>query len=98
MVLILRPYTCAAALQMDGPTTHWTVIRYPGTNQVDYFDDQQTGQPEADIVGNSTHAALYLKFDNGATPSTTDGTLGFRVRLGSDLPQAGSFGSVMFIG
>ena len=97
-VLSLRPLECGAALQIDAPTTEWITVRYPGTNQVDYFNDQQTGRPEADIVGNSTHASFYLKFDNGNTSSTTDGTLAFRIRLGSDLPQAGSFGSVLFIG
>jgi len=68
------------------------------TNQADYFDDEQTGRPESDLVGNAGHPAAYFNFDNANTPSLTDGTLAFRVRVGSDLPQLGTFDSVLFIG
>jgi len=73
----------AAPIDPGSPTTEWNVIGYP-TLIPDYVDDQQTGHPEADIVGDLTHPALYMAFDDGGTPSTTDGNLGFRVRLGAD--------------
>jgi len=78
----------AAPLVMNSPTTAWTAVLYPGTTP-DFADDQGTGQDEADIVGNLTHAAFYTAFDDAGTPSLTDGMLGFRVRLGSDKNPAG---------
>ena len=85
-------------LIINSPTTLWEPILPASTNQADYFNDEKTGRPESDLVGNGTHPAAYLKFDNARTPSLTDGTLGFRVRVGSDTPQAGTFDSVLFFG
>jgi len=78
----------AAPIVPGSPTTEWNVIGYP-TLIPDYVDDQQTGHPEADIVGDLTHPALYMAFDDGGTPSTTDGNIAFRVRLGADRPPSG---------
>jgi hypothetical protein len=95
---------CMTGLPMFGqviinsPTTFWTPILPASTNQADYYNDQQTGHPEADIVGNAAHPAAYFQFWNGGTPDPTDGVLGFRVRVGSDRPTPGVFNSVLFIG
>ena len=85
-------------LIINSPTTLWKPILPASTNQADYFNDEQTGRPESDLVGNATHPAAYINFDNARTPSLTDGTLGFRVRVGSDVPQTGTFDSVLLIG
>jgi len=73
----------AAPVSPSAPTGDWTGVSYP-TLVPDYSDDQQTGITEADIVGNATDAAVYTAFDDGGTPSLTDGNLAFRVRLGDD--------------
>jgi hypothetical protein len=73
----------AAAIDPGSATTLWRAILYPSTPP-DWSDDQRTGIDEADIVGNSTRAAVFTRFDDGGTPSLTDGQLGFRVRLGAD--------------
>jgi hypothetical protein len=78
----------AAPIDPGSPTTDWTAIPYP-TLIPDYIDDQQTGIGEADIVGDVTHPALYIDFDDAGTPSTTDGYLGFRVRVGEDKNPSG---------
>jgi hypothetical protein len=79
----------ASLISVATPSNQWNVIRYGGHAATDPFTDQQTGSPEGDIVGNSTHASAYVMFDNGGTPSTTDGNLMFRVRLGADANPAG---------
>jgi MYXO-CTERM domain-containing protein len=78
----------AAPIDPGSPTTDWTAVSYP-TLIPDYSDDQQTGLGESDIVGDLTHPALYIGFDDAGTPSATDGNLGFRVRLGADRPPSG---------
>jgi hypothetical protein len=78
----------AAPIDPGSPTTDWTAVSYP-TLIPDYVDDQQTGLGESDIIGDVTHPALYISFDDAGTPSATDGNLGFRVRLGADRPPSG---------
>jgi len=88
----------AAAVPFDpaSPTTLWTPIDYP-TTAPDWADDQRTGIPEADVVGDLVHPAFYTIFDDAGTPSTTDGTLGFRIRLGAEKSPAG-FSQVAAVG
>jgi hypothetical protein len=86
----------AAPISPSAPTGDWTGISYPSLIP-DYSDDQQTGITEADIVGNTTNAAVYTAFDDGGTPSLTDGNLAFRVRLGDDKNPVG-FGNFFAIG
>ena len=85
-----------ASLDLTSPTTSWNVIRY-GSNNPDASNDQQTGSSEGDIVGNLAHPSVYTLFDNGGTPSLTDGTLAFRIRLGADVSPAG-FKTALFVG
>src|SRR3954454_1433737 len=93
----------AFALSMNGSvvdvtssTSSWTGILYSNNNP-DPSNDQQTGTSEGDIVGNAAHASLYTGFGDGGTPSLTDGTIGFRVRVGADSSPAG-FKTAFFVG
>jgi hypothetical protein len=72
----------------DSSTDLWTAITYP-TLLPDFSDDQQTGLGESDVVGNLLDPAFYILFDDAGTPSLTDGTIAFRVRLGADRNPAG---------
>lgn len=47
----------------------------------DYLSDQQTGSPAGDIIGVGTNHGFFVTFNNNGTSSSTDGTLGFRLRL-----------------
>lgn len=73
----------AAPIVINGPTTDWTAISYP-LLVPDVYNDEQTGDTEADVVGNSSRPALYMQFDDGGTPGDlTDGNIAFRLRLGA---------------
>ena len=102
-LLLATALTCtagtavASVVDVNAPTTSWTVIRYGGSPSSDPFVDQQTGSAEGDIVGNSLHPSVYTMFGDANTPSTTDGTLAFSIRLGADAAPAG-FKTAAFIG
>ena len=81
---------------MASTTTGWTPIQYAASNP-DPSNDQQTGSSEGDIVGNALHPSVYTTFGDGNTPSLTDGTLAFRVRVGADSSPAG-FKAALFVG
>jgi hypothetical protein len=81
--------TASAALSVSGPTTGWVAVPYANPALADPAADQQTGSAEGDIVGNAANPSFYTAFDNGGTPSLTDGEIGFRVRLGADSNPAG---------
>jgi hypothetical protein len=86
----------ASVVDVTSPTTGWTVIQYANSSP-DPSNDQQTGSSEGDIVGNAAHPSVYTTFGDGNTPSLTDGTLAFRVRVGADAPPAG-FKTAFFVG
>jgi len=83
-------------VDITSPTTTWTPVLYSNNNP-DPSSDQQTGSAEGDIVGNATHASVYTTFGNADTPSLTDGTLAFRIRIGADSSPAG-FKAALFVG
>ncbi len=87
LVPLLAPSE-ARALAIAGPTSEWSGIIYPGLTP-DPGDDHSTGQPEADLVGDNTFAALFNQYDAGALPSTSDDMLAFRLRLGTEKNPAG---------
>lgn len=89
--------TEASLVDVTSPTTGWTPIRYGSSNGYDPTIDQQTGSAEGDLVGNATHASVYTYFGDGNTPSTTDGSLAFRLRLGADTNPSG-FKTAAFVG
>jgi hypothetical protein len=82
--------TSAQAVTIDpsSSTAGWTPIAYASVLP-DAADDQATGIPEADIVGNAANPAAYFRFDDAGTPSGTDGFIAFRVRIGADKNPAG---------
>ena len=86
----------ASVVDLSAPTTSWTAILYSNNNP-DPSNDQQTGAKEADIVGNALHPSAYTMFGDANTPSLTDGTLAFRIRLGEDSSPAG-FKTALFVG
>ena len=86
----------ATVVDLTAPTTGWTAILYSNNNP-DPSNDQQTGAKEADIVGNALHPSAYTMFGDGNTPSLTDGTLAFRIRLGEDSNPTG-FKTALFVG
>jgi hypothetical protein len=75
----------AVPVPIGGPTSDWTPMTFGGA--ADPLAD--AGNAEAEIVGDATHSAVYYAFDGFGTPSATDGTLYFRMRLGQDLGAAG---------
>jgi hypothetical protein len=86
----------ASMVDVTAPTTSWTVVTY-GSNNPDPSNDQQTGSSEGDIVGNAAHPSFYTQFGNAGTPSTTDGDIAFRARVGADVSPAG-FKTALFVG
>lgn len=96
LALLLLAVQGMADLIVDGPTTEWTPVTY-GPNIPDPFNDQQTGSSEADLVGDGTHPSFYMQFDDGGTPSLTDGTIGFRVRLAEQENPTG-FSTALLVG
>jgi len=85
-----------SVVDLTAPTTDWTPIQYSNNNP-DPSNDQQTGSSEGDIVGNALHPSAYTMFGNAGTPSLTDGTLGFRIRIGADV-NPGGFKTALFVG
>jgi hypothetical protein len=86
----------ASVVDLGGPTTDWTPILY-SSNNPDPSNDQQTGSSEGDINGNALHPSAYTIFENGGTPLLTDGTIGFRIRIGADVNPNG-FKTALFVG
>ncbi|HEV3410172.1 MAG TPA: hypothetical protein VG095_07750 [Chthoniobacterales bacterium] len=97
IALALASTATASLVDVTSPTTGWKAIRYGGANGFDPTVDQQTGSAEGDLVGNATHASVYSFFGDANTPSLTDGTLAFRLRLGADTSPAG-FKTAAFVG
>lgn len=93
---LISPATQASTVDITSPTTGWTPILYSNNNP-DPSNDQQTGSSEGDIVGNAAHPSVYTTFGDAGTPSLTDGTLAFRLRLGADVSPAG-FKTAVFVG
>lgn len=79
----------AVPIDPASPTSAgWLNITYP-TSTPDAPADQGTGDDQGDIVGDASNGAFYMLFDNAGTSTTTDGNVGFRVRLGGDSNPAG---------
>jgi hypothetical protein len=96
MLLWCDAATASMTVDVTSPTTSWTPVTY-GSNHPDPSNDQQTGSSESDIVGDASHPSAYTTFGDAGTASLTDGTLGFRVRLGADQSPAG-FKGALFVG
>ncbi|HEY8962368.1 MAG TPA: PEP-CTERM sorting domain-containing protein, partial [Luteolibacter sp.] len=84
----------AISVSSDTDTGGWIAI---GGNY-DYLDDQQTGQPQSDIVGGTGYnAGFFTNWDAGGA-SHTDGTLGFRVRLDRADTNQNTFSGLLWVG
>lgn len=84
-----------AAISLSGASTLWTAI----SGNYDFLADQQTGQPQDDIVGNASNPGFFTAFDDGGTPTnTTDGFLAFRVRLNSQDGNKSSYTGYVWVG
>lgn len=89
----------AITVSSDTDTGGWKSVN----GNYDYLVDQQTGQPSSDIVGgvggtyNAYDAGFFTNWDAG-TASTTDGTLGFRVRLDDKDTNQGTYAGLLWIG
>jgi hypothetical protein len=80
----------------SGGSTVWVGVAYSSLIP-DYATDQQTGQNEADLVGDDNHPNFYTAFDDAGTASLTDGELGFRIRVAEEENPAG-FSHVALVG
>lgn len=66
-----------SAATVSDSSTLWTAL----AGNYDYLLDQQTGQPAGDIVGATGNPGFFTTFNDNGSTSSTDGTLGFRLRL-----------------
>lgn len=82
--LLLAGTAQAAPIALDGPTSDWFAIDFGGAS-----DPDDAGNPEAEVVGDAIHSAVYYYLDDNGNASTTDGTLYFRMRVGKDNGGAG---------
>ncbi|PXA05655.1 hypothetical protein DDZ13_01925 [Coraliomargarita sinensis] len=78
---------------MNTSTEDWIAVVYPESVRSDYLTDQQTGQPEADIVGTvelNKQPGFYRQYlDVGNDGLIHNDELAFRVRLGGDTNSTG---------
>jgi len=81
-----------AALSLSSPTSDgsWSKVTY---NNGEPPTDQQTGQPESDLVSDTANPFFYTQFDDAGTSSLTDGTMAFRFRM-NDTAKQGYNGSL----
>ena len=84
IIATLMAATISYGAQIDSTLDNWNVIMFSDLASWDYNDDQQTGQPDGDIVGDSNAPAFYSAFDDAGTEDLTDGTLYFRTRVGAN--------------
>jgi hypothetical protein len=89
-------WALAAPIVPSSPTTQWTAIDYP-TSAPDAAGDHGSNRTETDVVGDAADSASYTIFDDAGTPSTTDGNIGFRVRVSGDSQGAG-FNNFLVVG
>jgi hypothetical protein len=83
--LLLAGSATAAPIALDGPTSDWLVMNNFGTSG----DPVDALNPEAELIGDATHSAVYYYMDDNGSGSNTDGTLYFRMRIGRDNGGAG---------
>jgi hypothetical protein len=104
LIFILVTSCWGTVISLTSPSNngYWqtSILPDPVNHPMDFLDDEQTGQPESDIVGNAANPGILLYFDRGTAGSNTDGTVYIRVRLGSDKPTLGDkeFNALFFTG
>jgi len=83
--LLLAGAATAAPIALNGPTTDWIAMNSFGTS----LEPDDAANPEAELIGDATHSAIYYYMDDNGSGSNTDGTLYFRMRIGKDNGGAG---------
>jgi hypothetical protein len=78
--LLLAGATHAAPIALDGPTTDWIAMNNFGTTG----DPDDAANPEAELIGDASHSAVYYQLDDNGAAANDDGTLYFRMRIGHD--------------
>lgn len=78
--LLLAGAAHAAPIALDGPTTDWIAMDNFGGSA----DPDDAANPEAEVIGDPSHSAVYYYMDDNGSGSQTDGTLYFRMRIGKD--------------
>jgi len=99
LVCPVAPALATPVIESDptsGGSTVWIPVAYSSLIP-DVNADQQTGQQEADLVGDTNHPNFYTAFDDAGTALRTDGELGFRIRLAEEESPAG-FTHVALVG
>ena len=96
LVLLATANLSQAAITIASSSLDWI----PFTGNYDYLDDQQTGQPSADIVGSGTDYGFYVSFDDNGSTFSTDGDLAFRIRFDApgDNKDPANFKNVVWVG
>src|SRR5215475_12264637 len=95
LMLAAMVFCVRGATSPSDPTTAWIPMPFPTNIFSDYIGDQQTGSEEGDIIGATDLNAIYVTFVAGDSP--TNGTVGYRIRLGKDASPAG-FKGVLHVG
>ena len=96
LALPLLGLTSAHAVISLTTTADWIAIEY-GT-PTDYIADQQTGQPEADLIGQIGYSSFFSSYYNGGSVGDiSDDFIGFRFRVRSD-ENPGGFSKYGFVG
>lgn len=75
LALVLSSASHAATVSAS--SNSWVAL----AGNYDFLADQQTGQPESDIVGSAANPGFFTTFNDNGSASSTDGTIGFRLRL-----------------
>ncbi|MBW2421793.1 MAG: hypothetical protein JRH19_24865 [Deltaproteobacteria bacterium] len=96
-LLALPGWALADPIVPSSPTTLWTQVDYPTLPPPDAAGDHGTNRTETDVVGDAADASFYTIFDDAGTPLTTDGNIGFRVRVSGDSQGAG-FNNFLMVG
>ncbi len=103
LVLVTAP-AAWAVITVGGSTSDWSAIVYSNGVESDYIQDQQTGQPEADIIGSGADYTRqpgfykqYLDAGLSGNGGLEGDYLGFRMRVSGDTNSAG-WDTVGFIG
>ena len=94
--IIIGAGVCAQAATVSESSDSWFGL----VGAFDFIEDQQTGQPAGDALGDSANGDFGLLVTYNAGLTSTDGTFGFRMRL--DAPGGNknsiAYSSAAFLG
>ncbi|HYP05126.1 MAG TPA: hypothetical protein VER03_02735 [Bryobacteraceae bacterium] len=107
LLVSVTPALASASVTYN--TKYWFAVGAMNQTSVfDYQKDAQTGDPRAELVGNSTNPGFYFAYDSNTNGGLNQGRLLFRVRVAAfdtnlsdqTIPTnaPGEYGSALFIG